>query len=56
LAAKASVSALRSPSPSVTRQDGTPNALAANSPALIEVMTDIKQETPPWEFIAPGRG
>ena len=31
-------------------------ALAANSPALIEVMTDIKQEYAPWEFIAPGRG
>jgi acetolactate synthase I/II/III large subunit len=31
-------------------------ALAANSPALIEVMTDITQEYAPWEFIAPGRG
>jgi acetolactate synthase-1/2/3 large subunit len=31
-------------------------ALAANSPALIEVMTDIKQEYQPWEFISPGRG
>jgi acetolactate synthase I/II/III large subunit len=30
-------------------------ALAANSPALIEVMTDITQESSPWEFIAPGR-
>jgi acetolactate synthase-1/2/3 large subunit len=30
-------------------------ALAANSPALIEVMTDITQEYAPWEFIAPGR-
>ena len=31
-------------------------ALAANAPALIEVMTDITQEYAPWEFIAPGRG
>jgi acetolactate synthase-1/2/3 large subunit len=31
-------------------------ALAANSPALIEVITDITQEYAPWEFIAPGRG
>ncbi len=31
-------------------------ALTANSPALIEVMTDISQEYAPWEFIAPGRG
>ena len=31
-------------------------ALAANAPALIEVMTDINQEYAPWEFIAPGRG
>ena len=31
-------------------------ALDANSPALIEVMTDITQEYAPWEFIAPGRG
>jgi acetolactate synthase-1/2/3 large subunit len=31
-------------------------ALAVNSPALIEVMTDIKQEYQPWEFISPGRG
>ena len=30
-------------------------ALAANAPALIEVVTDIKQETAPWRFIAPGR-
>jgi acetolactate synthase-1/2/3 large subunit len=30
-------------------------ALAANAPALIEVVTDITRETPPWEFIAPGR-
>ena len=31
-------------------------ALAAGSPALIEVQTDITQEYAPWEFIAPGRG
>ena len=31
-------------------------ALAANSPALIEVVTDITQEYAPWEFIVPGRG
>jgi acetolactate synthase I/II/III large subunit len=31
-------------------------ALAANAPALIEVMTDITKEYAPWEFIAPGRG
>jgi acetolactate synthase-1/2/3 large subunit len=31
-------------------------AVAANAPALIEVMTDIAQEYAPWEFIAPGRG
>ena len=30
-------------------------ALAANSPALIEVVTDIGKETAPWEFISPGR-
>jgi acetolactate synthase-1/2/3 large subunit len=30
-------------------------ALAANAPALIEVMTDITQEYAPWEFISPGR-
>jgi acetolactate synthase-1/2/3 large subunit len=30
-------------------------ALSANSPTLIEVMTDIAQEYAPWEFIAPGR-
>jgi len=30
-------------------------ALSANSPALIEVMTDITQEYAPWEFIAPAR-
>ena len=31
-------------------------ALAARAPALIEVITDIAAEYPPWEFIAPGRG
>lgn len=31
-------------------------ALAANAPALIEVMTDITKESSPWEFIVPGRG
>lgn len=31
-------------------------ALAARAPALVEVTTDIGQEYPPWEFIAPGRG
>jgi acetolactate synthase-1/2/3 large subunit len=30
-------------------------ALNANAPALIEVVTDITQEYAPWEFIAPGR-
>ena len=30
-------------------------ALAANAPALVEVMTDITQEYQPWEFISPGR-
>lgn len=31
-------------------------ALAANAPTLIEVMTDISKESSPWEFIFPGRG
>ncbi|MBX9698404.1 MAG: hypothetical protein K2X74_03150 [Acetobacteraceae bacterium] len=31
-------------------------ALAANAPCLIEVMTDITKETAPWKFIAPTRG
>lgn len=30
-------------------------ALDANSPALIEVTTDITTDTVPWEFISPGR-
>ncbi|MBO0710253.1 MAG: hypothetical protein J2P47_03120 [Acetobacteraceae bacterium] len=30
-------------------------ALASGAPALIEVVTDITQETAPWRFIAPGR-
>jgi acetolactate synthase-1/2/3 large subunit len=48
------------PSWRVTDGDGlrtaVRQALGANSPALIEVMTDIKQEYQPWEFISPGRG
>jgi acetolactate synthase I/II/III large subunit len=48
------------PSWRVTDPDGLRvalrEALAANSPALIEVMTDITKEAQPWEFIAPGRG
>jgi acetolactate synthase-1/2/3 large subunit len=31
-------------------------AIEANVPSLIEVTTDIANETPPWEFISPGRG
>jgi acetolactate synthase-1/2/3 large subunit len=31
-------------------------ALTATTPTFIEVMTDITQETAPWDFIAPGRG
>ena len=31
-------------------------ALAANAPALIEVVTDIAQETSPWKYLAPMRG
>ena len=31
-------------------------ALAANSPTLIEVVTDIATETEPWQFLAPTRG
>ncbi len=30
-------------------------ALAANAPALIEVVTDIGKETAPWKYLAPGR-
>jgi acetolactate synthase-1/2/3 large subunit len=30
-------------------------ALAANRPALVEVITDIAKESQPWQFIAPGR-
>ena len=37
-------------------RDALREALAANAPALIEVVTDISQEYAPWEFIAPGRG
>ncbi len=32
------------------------DALAANAPVLIEVMTDITKESSPWEIIFPGRG
>ena len=32
------------------------DALAANAPMLIEVMTDITKESSPWELIFPGRG
>ncbi len=31
-------------------------ALAADAPCLIEVMTDITREFAPWEFISPTRG
>jgi acetolactate synthase I/II/III large subunit len=31
-------------------------ALAARVPSLVEVITDITEEYPPWEFIAPSRG
>jgi acetolactate synthase-1/2/3 large subunit len=37
-------------------RDALARALTENSPTLIEVKTDITQETAPWEFIAPGRG
>jgi acetolactate synthase-1/2/3 large subunit len=37
-------------------RDAVSHALTQNSPTLIEVVTDIAQETAPWEFIAPGRG
>lgn len=30
-------------------------ALAANAPCLIEVVTDISKEVEPWQFLAPGR-
>ncbi len=30
-------------------------ALAANAPALVEVVTDIDKEVEPWRFLAPGR-
>ena len=36
-------------------RDALSQALAADAPALIEVITDITQEYAPWEFIAPGR-
>jgi acetolactate synthase-1/2/3 large subunit len=37
-------------------RDALSHALLEKSPTFIEVMTDITQETGPWEFIAPGRG
>jgi acetolactate synthase-1/2/3 large subunit len=37
-------------------RDALSRALTENAPTLIEVKTDITQETAPWEFIAPGRG
>jgi acetolactate synthase-1/2/3 large subunit len=36
-------------------RDALAEAIKANTPTLIEVMTDISQETAPWAFIAPGR-
>ena len=36
-------------------RDALSQALKANAPTLIEVVTDITQEYAPWEFIAPGR-
>ncbi len=37
-------------------RDALREALAANAPCLIEVMTDITRESEPWRFIAPTRG
>jgi hypothetical protein len=43
-----------------TDTDGLRIAVAeapvARAPALVEVITDIGEEYPSWEFIAPGRG
>jgi acetolactate synthase I/II/III large subunit len=36
-------------------RDALAEALHANTPTLIEVMTDITKETPPWPFISPTR-
>jgi acetolactate synthase-1/2/3 large subunit len=36
-------------------RDALAEAVKANTPTLIEVMTDITQETAPWAFIAPAR-
>ena len=36
-------------------RDALAEAIEANTPTLIEVMTDITQETAPWAFIAPAR-
>ena len=48
------------PSWRVTDADGLRVALAqalqAQSPTFIEVMTDITKEVAPWKFIAPARG
>jgi len=47
------------PSWKVTDADGLraalKQALATNSPTLIEVVTDIKKEAAPWAFLAPTR-
>ena len=44
----------------VTNADGLRSALkqalTAQTPTFIEVVTDIAKETAPWAFIAPGRG
>ena len=36
-------------------RDALAEALKANTPTLIEVMTDITKESAPWPFIAPAR-
>ena len=36
-------------------RDALAEAIKANTPTLIEVMTDIAHETAPWAFIAPAR-
>ena len=35
-------------------RDALSQAIKANAPTLIEVVTDITQEYAPWEFIVPG--
>jgi acetolactate synthase-1/2/3 large subunit len=37
-------------------RDALAQALKANSPTFIEVMTDVAKEAAPWRFIAPTRG